>query len=155
MAKKMTMTKQKALKAYIETGTITGACSHAEITRATWMDWVKTDAAFNEAVLEAQESIADNLEAAALKRAHEGSDALMVFLLKGLRRNKYVNYVEVDHAVAVQRTQDMAPLKEIMERYSQTISLDSSEEPKEQSGKVPESKKIGPPPLPKPRQAAR
>jgi hypothetical protein len=153
MVKKMATKKQKALKAYIETGTITGACSHAEITRATWMDWVRNDAAFNEAVRDAQESIADNLEAAALKRAHEGSDALMVFLLKGLRRNKYVNYVEVDHAVAVQRTQDMAPIAEIMARYSQTKSLDSSEETKERPGKMPESKKIGPPPLPKPRQA--
>ena len=151
MVKKMATKKQKALKGYIETGTITGACSHAEITRATWMDWVRNDAAFNEAVLEAQESIAENLEAAALKRAHEGSDALMVFLLKGLRKAKYGNHIEVDHAVAVQRTQDMAPLKEIMARYSQTKSLDSSEEPKGQSGKVPESKKIGPPPLPKPR----
>ena len=152
MVKKMTMKKQKALEAYIETGTITGACSHAEIARATWMDWIKTDTAFNEAVLEAQESIADNLEATAIKRAHEGSDALMVFLLKGLRRNKYVNYVEVDHAVAVQRTQDMAPIAEIMAKFSQFESPDPSRESKEQSGKVPVSKeKIGPPPLPRPR----
>ena len=70
-----------------------------------------------------------------LKRAHEGSDALMVFLLKGLCRNKYVNYVEVDHAVAVQRTQDMAPIAEIMAKFSQFESPDPSRESNEQSWK--------------------
>ena len=149
MAKKMTMKMKKSLNAYIDTGTITGACSQAGITRVTWNDWTKNDEAFNEAVLEAQESIADNLEAAALKRAHEGSDALMVFLLKALRRNKFGSHVEVDHSVAVQRVQDLVPVDEIMARFSQSIPPDPSEEPKEQPGKMPASKKVGPPPAPR------
>lgn len=89
--------KGAALKAYVEFGTVTAACRAVGIGRTTWYYWRTHDKEFDIAVREAEEEVADDLEQEAIKRAKEGkSDTLMIFLLKGLRPERYKDRRELD-----------------------------------------------------------
>ncbi len=87
--------KQAALEAYGEYGTVSAACQTAGIGRTTWYDWRGSDPEFDKGVRHAEEAICDKLEQAAIKRALDKSDMLMVFLLKGLKRGRYGDKVSV------------------------------------------------------------
>lgn len=88
--------RAKALVAFRKTGTVQAACEAASIARKTWYDWVANDSAFQEAVDEATDFVTDDLEKEAIKRAKEGSDTLIIFLLKSRRRHIYGDKVTVD-----------------------------------------------------------
>lgn len=89
--------KARALKHYVEFGTVTAACRAAGIDRTTWYWWRTHDKDFDIAVKEAEEAVADDLEQEAINRAKEGkSDTLLIFLLKGLRPEKYKERRELD-----------------------------------------------------------
>lgn len=99
--------KRAAAAAYAEVGTVLHACKAAEIDRATFYRWLKTDPEFAAAVELAREDAADRLEREVVRRAVEGveeplvsggkmlgtvtrySDTLLIFALKGLRPQKY------------------------------------------------------------------
>lgn len=68
---------------------MTAACRAAGIGRTTWYDWVNEDPEFARALAHAEEEAADSLEAAARQRALNGSDVMTIFLLKGLRPEKF------------------------------------------------------------------
>lgn len=87
--------RAKALVAFRETSTVASACASAGISRQTWYEWVATDPAFQEAVTEATEFVTDELEREAIKRAKEGSDTLVIFLLKSRRRAQYGDRMQV------------------------------------------------------------
>lgn len=79
-------------------GTVTGACIAAGVDRKTWYNWVRDDETFAEHVASAKEQVADRLEQAAIERATafiEPSDTLLIFLLKGLRREVYGDKREI------------------------------------------------------------
>lgn len=89
--------KAKALAKYVEFGTVAAACRAVGIGRTTWYYWRTHDKEFDIAVQEAEETVADDLEQAAIARARQGkSDTLMIFLLKGLRPEKYKDRRELD-----------------------------------------------------------
>lgn len=90
--------RAKALIAFRESSTVAAACTAAGISRETWYDWVASDPAFQKAVDEATEFVTDELEKEAIKRAKNGSDTLIIFLLKSRRRAQYGDKVQVDIA---------------------------------------------------------
>lgn len=65
------------------------ACRAAEIGRTTAYDWRNADEDFAARWDAAIEEGTDLLEDAAKKRAIDGSDTLMIFLMKGRRPDKY------------------------------------------------------------------
>lgn len=88
--------KAKALEHFIEFGTVMAACRAVGISRTTWYRWRTEDKQFDIGVQEAQEAVADDLEQEAIKRAKDGkSDTLLIFLLKGLRPEKYREHREL------------------------------------------------------------
>ncbi len=94
-ATQTTLKKKKALDGYVEAGTVTGACRYAKVNRATWYKWIETDDEFAREVVSAQEQVADSLEEEAISRAVNGSDTLLIFLLKGQKRERYGDKREV------------------------------------------------------------
>lgn len=103
--------KRAFLASYGELGNITLAAEAAKIYRTTHYDWLESDPDYRQRYEDAREAAADRLEAEARRRAVEGvrkpagwfrgepggyvqeySDTLLIFLLKGLRPEKYVEY---------------------------------------------------------------
>jgi hypothetical protein len=81
--------KNKALDAYRKLGTVVAACQAAGVGRRTWYWWRSEDPAFLEAVHEAEDAVADSLEQEAIRRAIDGSDLLLIFMLKSLKPAKF------------------------------------------------------------------
>jgi hypothetical protein len=80
-------------------GTVKSACEAAGVARRTWYDWMENDQAFAVLVEEAKEDVADLLEESARTRATaavDGSDQLLMFLLKALRPGKYRDALKID-----------------------------------------------------------
>lgn len=81
---------QKAFLAGLEqTGSVTQAAQAAKVGRCNAYDHKRRDPAFAAAWEEALDRGADELEDEARKRAFAGSDVLLMFLLKGVRPQKY------------------------------------------------------------------
>jgi transposase-like protein len=81
--------KEAVLQAYVECGTVAGAARACGISRQTFYDWIENDESFAKAVVMCRQDLADDLEAEAFKRAREGSDTLLVFLLRAHRPERY------------------------------------------------------------------
>lgn len=81
--------KQKFLEAYTQTCTLTAAAKIAGVDRGTHYKWLKADKAYCEQFASTHETTIESLEAEARKRAFDGSDVLLIFLLKGARPEKY------------------------------------------------------------------
>lgn len=81
---------QKAFLAALEnTGSVTAACKAAGITSPTAYRNKCSDPVFAKQWEEALEKSADELEDEARRRAKAGSDILLMFLLKGLRPQRW------------------------------------------------------------------
>jgi AcrR family transcriptional regulator len=81
---------QKAFIAALEqTGSVTQAAEAAGMGRSHVYHYKRTDAEFARLWEEALDMAADTLEDEARKRAFAGSDVLLMFLLKGLRPQKW------------------------------------------------------------------
>ena len=81
--------KRAFLIAYSRAGNISQACAAVGIGRRTHYDWLASDTEYEAGFQLAGEYAADALEAEARRRAFEGSDLLLIFLLKGLRPERY------------------------------------------------------------------
>jgi AcrR family transcriptional regulator len=68
---------------------VRNACLAAGIGRRTWYGWIEEDKLFAALVNEAREDLSDELEATALKRAKDGSDGMLMFMLKTYRPDKF------------------------------------------------------------------
>jgi len=77
------------LRAYSKTGNIKEALAIVGVSRRAVYKLRDTDEEFRQAIDDAQDDGADELEAIARDRAKAGSDVLLIFLLKGLRPWKY------------------------------------------------------------------
>jgi hypothetical protein len=77
------------LELYSELGQISAACRGAGVHRTTHYVWLKADPGYKAAFEEAEEKAGDAPEEAARRRALEGSDTLLIFLLKGSKPDKY------------------------------------------------------------------
>lgn len=97
MIKTSEQQKRKALAAFVEYGTISAACKAAGIGRSTWYGIKKDDPQFAADAEHAKHEVADGLEQEAIRRAYDGSDVLLIFLLKGHKPEKFKerNYSEI------------------------------------------------------------
>lgn len=113
------------LAAYAQCANITAAAEAADVPRQTHYDWL-ADPEYAAAFDQAHEAAADTLEKEARRRAEEGwdepvfhdgavvghkrrySDTLLIFLLKGIRPEKYRERasVNVDARVSVPEAQE-------------------------------------------------
>jgi len=103
----------------METGNVRSACEVARVGRSSHYRWLAKDPGYREAFDVAKECAADLLESEAYRRAVHGveepvgwykgkpggvvrkySDVLLIFLLKGLRPEKYRERVELRGALA-------------------------------------------------------
>jgi hypothetical protein len=91
--------KKAVIAAYIEHCTVTHACRAAKVAPASWYEWKHNDPDFLAATVAAAEAVADRMEKVMIRRATEGSDTLLIFLMKGLRPEKYKDrvYNETKH----------------------------------------------------------
>jgi hypothetical protein len=81
---------QRAFLAALEqTGSVTESAAAAKIGRITAYDTRRADPAFAALWDQALDHAADLLEDEARKRAFNGSDVLLMFLLKGIRPQKW------------------------------------------------------------------
>src|SRR5690554_3190265 len=105
--------KDRMVKCLAETGMITRAAKAAGIPLSRHYQWMKSDPEYALAIREAMEQAADLLEEEAIRRARDGvkepvyykgeivgyvykySDSLLQFLLRGLRREKYGDKIDL------------------------------------------------------------
>lgn len=85
------------LEAFPEIGTITHAARAAGIGRRTHYDWLDADPEYAERFRAVQEESTDVLEQVAIQRAKDGSDTLLIFLLKGRKPHMYRERYNVEH----------------------------------------------------------
>ena len=106
--------KRAFLNAYAETGRFDLAAQAAHVTRFTHYHWMHEDAEYPTAFAAAQQMAADMLETEAIRRAVTGVDkpifwkgrqissvkeydtTLLIFMLKGLRPEKYRDRLQID-----------------------------------------------------------
>ena len=81
--------KRAFLAAFSRSGSLSQAAKRAGVDRRTHYNWLKSDqlyaVAFHEAVHEAGDALEDKLN----EMAHDGNATAAIFLLKGLRPEKY------------------------------------------------------------------
>lgn len=80
---------------------IVSACVTARIGKQTYYDWRHDNTDFLRDTDAAMEQGADRLEAEAMRRALDGSDVLLMFLLKGKRPHVYRDNVKHEHSGSV------------------------------------------------------
>ena len=77
------------LKAFVQCLKVGEACKSADVPRANWYNWMRSDPGFRATVQQILEASTDELEMEGMRRAMEGSDQLLMFFLKTRRREKY------------------------------------------------------------------
>jgi hypothetical protein len=101
-------------------GTVKGACEIAGIDRQTAYKIKNAYPTFARAWVDADEDAVDDLVAAARERAQDGSDLLMMFLLKAHRPGVYDRRLPASPAAVIQitfndRTREITSLDELTE----------------------------------------
>lgn len=79
----------RALKAFAIGGHVGNACKAAGVKYSAWYRWIDEDPDFARALEQAKDMLADEIEGVAITRAKEGSDTLLLALLKALKPEKY------------------------------------------------------------------
>ena len=89
------------LEEYAKFGTKTTAAKIAGISRVTIDKWEKSDKEFSDLMKQANEEMIESLEKCAIERATavDGSDPLLMFMLKSLDRNKYGERIRHEFAM--------------------------------------------------------
>jgi hypothetical protein len=94
-----------------EIGNVSASAEAAGIARTALYAWKRADPDFATEWEAALELGGDGLEDAAKKRAMEGSDVLMMFLLRGIKPGKYVQKSQVE----INNTMQVADLRKLPE----------------------------------------
>jgi len=89
--------KAAFLESLAKTGSVTESAADCKIPRRTVYNWRADDEAFAAAWEEAVELGTDALEDEAVRRAKNGSDTLLIFMLKGRRPEKFKDRVAAEH----------------------------------------------------------
>jgi hypothetical protein len=98
--------KKAFLEHFRAHGNVSWACRAVGITRRpTVYEWQEHDDEFAAAFREAEIEATETLEQEAYRRAFQGSDTLLIFLLKARAPTKYRDNARIEHAGAV-RVQD-------------------------------------------------
>ncbi len=95
---RLTLAERKAiaLEAFVYCGTVTAACGILGFTASCWESWQAKDEDFRLAADNAMKAVSDNLEQEAIARAYDGSDILLMFLLKGYKPEKFLERSETN-----------------------------------------------------------
>ena len=94
--------KRATFLASLEEGnSVARAASDAGVGRATAYEWRAAEPDFAKAWDDAVETGTDALEDEAIKRAKNGSDTLLIFMLKARRPEKCKERISSDHRVKV------------------------------------------------------
>ena len=101
------------LKAFAETGMVIEACKIVPIGRMTVYDERQRNEDFALAWADIEERSTEELEGEAIRRAKNGSDVLLIFLLKSRRPEVYRENVRVEHGGQIKH--------EISQRVEQEI----------------------------------
>jgi Bacteriophage Sf6, terminase small subunit-like len=135
--------KSALLIAYVRSGSLTRACQATSISQSAHRRWLANDSQYAEAWADAQAALADSLEEEAIRRARDGierpvfqgglevgrvteySDQLLMFLLKGMRPEKYRDRVAVINETSVE--QEIARLEEELKKRGIPIDAMSRE----------------------------
>jgi len=102
-------------------GTVTAACKQAGIARQTAYRHRQSDETFALAWADAEEESTEELEREAMSRAINGSDTLMIFLLKARRPEKYRENVKIEHSGSVRQDLSGLSTEELRERARSLI----------------------------------
>lgn len=95
---KRTTEKEQAFFASLREGhSVAGACKSAGFARRTAYEWRAADEAFRAAWDDAVEEGTDELEDEAVQRAKDGSDTLLIFMLKSRRPETYKDRAWHEH----------------------------------------------------------
>lgn len=98
-ARRTTGQRKKAfLAAYREYSTITHACTAAGVGRSTVYDWQQADEDFAVAMHDARHGVRDDLVMEGVRRAKDGSDTMLIFMLKALDPEMFRENVKVEHS---------------------------------------------------------
>lgn len=120
--------KDVFLAHYGQTGNISASCQAAGITRMSFVRAKNSDAEFLEAFTEAHENAIDTLEEVARQRALDGSDLLTIFLMKGMRPEKYRDaYKEGDQSSKTKTVNFTINLHPTGGTYKEGVSSDTPE----------------------------
>lgn len=117
--------KDKLLFALEQGHTITEAARHAGISRRTVYRQMNRSPRFREQIDEAIEAGTDRLEDMALKRAEQGSDTLLMFLLKARRPEKFREHYTHQHSFAQEYFN-------ALERAIEALAANPGEEPEQE-----------------------
>jgi hypothetical protein len=91
--------RMRVLRALANGGSYTKAADAAGVSRDALFRWKADDEDFNAQCLDAIEQGTDRLEDVAIQRAVEGSsDTMLIFTLKGRRREKWGDKQQVEHS---------------------------------------------------------
>lgn len=93
--------RAKLLKTIVETGLLKHSCRAIGLTYQAFQNYRNTHREFADLVEEAEEQSVDDLEVEAHKRARNGSDTLIKFLLACKRPEKYSQRQQVSHSGSV------------------------------------------------------
>lgn len=91
--------RQRVLKALAKGGSLTLAAQAAGMSRNALHMWKTEDEDFAQQIADAIEQGTDRLEDVAIERATSGnSDTMLIFTLKGRRREKWGDKQQVEHS---------------------------------------------------------
>jgi hypothetical protein len=93
--------KPAFLEAFSTYGTVSHACKVVGVGRRTVYDARQVDEAFAAEWAAVEDDVSDDLEQEAVRRAKDGSDTLLIFLLKARRPEKYRENTHITHAGAL------------------------------------------------------
>lgn len=93
------MKKRAFLSAFAECGNVRQSAEAAGVSREIHYVWLRNDKVYEAAFIDAERMAVSSLEDEARARAigPGGSDTLMIFLLKGLRPDRYKDRVHSTH----------------------------------------------------------
>lgn len=94
-AERIARAKARWLSTFRKAGNRMDSCAAAGISRSGFYRWIAVDPAFGDEVQMAEEERRDRLEDEAVRRAMEGSDTMLIFMLKTLRRQQFGDRLEV------------------------------------------------------------
>lgn len=104
------------LEAFAETGMVSQACRIAGINRSTAYRARQRNETFALAWADVEERATEELESVARQRAVDGSDTLMIFLLKARRPETYRENVKIEHGGHIRQDLSTLSTEELRER---------------------------------------
>lgn len=125
---RITHSKKRAfLTHFADHGSVSTAAELSGINRWTHYHWLKNDSDYQEAFHDAEKSAVSSLEDEARKRAIGGSDTLLIFLLKGLRPERFSDRHRVTHDFAADTDEELIERARNSERIRKLVAQGDGE----------------------------